>query len=495
MDPIILVFSLLYFAVLIGIGVFFGRKKQNYSEYHLAVGGGKPVPGWALAVSERSTEASAWLLLGATGFAFTTGLSSVYIFIGMVLGVVVSWLFLARIFMNERKKYGVLTLPDYLAARFPKFNTWIRILGVLIIVPFFTLYIGTQIGGAGDTAEQAMGANSLAAMIIVAVVIIFYTLFGGFLAVVWADAFQGILMVVTLTVLPTIAMIQIFTSDISITDSLQSAGEGMGSWTGGLTGFGLGLLLYTNLSWALGYLGGQPHVSARFMSLDSEKEYRTGRRTAIIWALLAYSGSFAVGITGIVLYGTNGPSDSEMILPFMLNELLPSWVVGILLSGILAAIMSTASSQLMVVTSTLTEDLVKDLFKVNLSNKQLVTLSRVIVGVVGAVGLFVGLASTATIYEVVGWAWAGVGNSFAAAILLTFFWKKTSGVGVVAAMAGGFISTVIWINSPLEEVFTVRGASLVIALLAGIVFSLLFPGKTDDKVEKSPVQEEPVTGD
>jgi len=482
MDMIVLIELIIYFVAMIGVGIYFSRKELGYDDYHL---GGNKIPGWALAFSERSTEASAWLLLGATGFAFSTGLSSIWLFIGMLAGIIISWLFLAKKFMQERIKYNALTLPDYLSARFPKHANIIRGIGAIIIIPFFTLYVGTQFGGTGQTLEQTMGIKPIVGILIVAVVVVVYSCLGGFLSVVWTDAIQAILMVATLVVLPIVALFKIGSLDLSISDALVQAGNGASSWTGGLTGLGIGLLIYTNLSWALGYLGGQPHISARFMALKNEKDAKIGRNAAILWGVLAYGGAFLIGITGLTLYGSGGVENVEMILPFMLTELLPGWLVGILLAGILAAIMSTASSQLLVVSTSICEDILHKVMGLKLNEKQLVLISRISVSVVGLIGLVIGLMSKSLIYVVIGWAWAGVGNSFAAAILLTFFWKRMSGAGVIAALLTGFISTIIWINTPLEGIVTSRGATLVLALIVGVIVSLAIPEKNDIRATKS----------
>lgn len=476
LNTIILIEMIIYFIAMLGVGLYFGRKKMKYDDYHL---GGDRLSGWILALSERSTEASAWLILGATGFAYATGFSSIWLFMGMLVGIILSWLLLAERFMEERKKYNVYTLPDYLSAKFPEHSNWIRAIGALIIIPFFTLYVGTQFGGAGGTVNQSIGIDPVIGLWIIAIIVISYSFLGGFLSVVWTDAIQAMLMVLTLVALPIFALFKINSMDLSISQSLMNAGEAYTSWTGGLTGLAAGLLIYTNLSWALGFLGGQPHISARFMALRNKKDAQIGRATGILWGVLAYSGAFLIGITALTLYGTNALDNPEMILPFMITELVPPWIAGILLSGILAAIMSTASSQLLVITTTISEDVLKKILNVKFSENKLVLISRFTVILVGAIGLIIGFTSKTLIYVVVGWAWAGVGNSFAAAILLTFFWRKTSGAGIIAALLTGSIGTVIWVSTPLEEIFTARGATLILALMAGVVFSLLFPRKEE----------------
>lgn len=480
MEPIILIEIIIYFVAMLGIGVYFSRKNMDYEDYHL---GGERIPGWILALSERSTEASAWLILGATGFAYSTGFSSIWLFIGMLGGIIISWLFLAERFMEERKKYNVFTLPDYLSAKFPKHRNLIILVGALIIIPFFTLYVGTQFGGAGDTAHEAMGINPAIGLWIVAIVVIIYSFLGGFLSVVWTDAVQAILMVLALVVVPIVALFKIYTLDLSITESLANAGGDYSSWTGGLIGLGAGLLIYTNLSWALGFLGGQPHISARFMALRNKKDVKIGSITSIIWGVLCYTGAFLIGITALTLYGQNALENTEMIFPYMLTDLVPPWIAGILLSAILAAIMSTAASQLLVITSSISEDILKKLLKVDFSDRTLLVISRFVVIVVGIIGLIVGFTSERLIYEMVGWAWAGVGNSFAAAIILTFLWNRISGAGIVAALLTGSIGTIIWVVTGLEDIFTARGATLILALLSGIIFSLLLPDKKEETKE------------
>ena len=255
----------------------------------------------------------------------------------------------------------------------------------------------------------------------------------------------------------------------------------MDSWTGGAIGFSLGLLLFNNFAWFFGFLGGQPQLSVRFMALRNKKEARTGSIVAISWTLLAYGGAFMIGITALTLYQGQAFADVEMILPFMILDLMPPWIAGILLAGILAAIISTADSQLMVITSSVSEDIIRNALKMKLSEKKLVAISRITIVCAGLVGLIIALTSKSLVFLVVSWAWAGVGCTLSPAIILTFFWKKYSGIGVIATIISGFVSTIIWISTPLEEIATSRFTTFFIAAAFGIVFSLLFPDK-DEKV-------------
>lgn len=476
MNSFILFEVIIYCAIMLGIGFYFSRKKLNQSDFIL---GGNKLPGWALAFSERATGESAWLLLGATGFAFATGLSSIWMFLGMAIGIIFSWLFFAKKFMSERKKYNVLTLPDYLAVKFPYHANLIRWTGGLMIVTFFMFYLGAQFAGAGKTLLATFGLNMTTGILLTAVIVITYACLGGFLSVVWSDVIQSILMLATLVIVPIVAFMEISSNNLSVSTALSQAGNGADSWSGGLTGFGLGILLFANFSWFFGYLGGQPQLSSRFMALKNEKDAKTASIVAIIWTFLGLGGAFLIGIAGLTLYGPGSFEDVEMLLPHMLLDLLPFWLAGILLAGILAAIMSTADSQLLVITSSVSEDILHKALGLKLTEKQLVTVSRVSVFIAGILGLIIALTSKSLVYTVVSWAWAGIGNSFSVAIILTFFWKRVSGAGVVAAIVTGFASTIIWISTPLDEMFTSRAATFFIALLAGIIVSLLLPEKKD----------------
>ncbi|ANX12405.1 sodium:proline symporter [Fictibacillus arsenicus] len=476
----------IYLSAMLGIGFYFGKKDLDHSDYFL---GGNKLPGWALAFSERATGESAYMFLGAVGFIYVTGLSGIWILFGMFFGVVVSWLFLAERFMSERKKYNVYTLSDYLAVKYPKHSHIIRWISSLIIGVFFIFYISGQFAGTGKTLYSISGVDVTWGTIIISVIIIAYSCMGGFMSVVWTDVVQSFLMVATFIVVPIVAYIEIQSQNLSISQSLIDMDNGGNSWIGGLSGVGLGVMLFANFSWFFGWLGGQPQLSSRFMALTDEKEVKTAKVVALAWTLVVYLGAFLVGIFGSALYKQGTVADSEMILPHMLSDLLPPWATGIFIASILAAIMSTASSQLMVITTSVSEDVIHKSLGIKLTSKSLVKISRITVIVGGVLGLILALVSKSLIYTVVSFAWAGIGNTFSVAILLTFFWKRTSGAGIVAAIVTGFISAIVWASTPLEEIITSRASTFFIALLAGVIFSLLMP---DKKVYKSNVKTETV---
>ncbi|WP_019376095.1 sodium/proline symporter [Virgibacillus halodenitrificans] len=479
---IIIIEFIIYCIAIIGIGYYFSKRSKTQSDFLL---GGKKLPGWALAFSERATGESAWLLLGYTGFVFMTGLSGIWVAAGIASGIIFSWLFLAKRFMKETDKYSILTLPDYLAVRFGKKANIIRWLTSLLIAGFLMFYVGAQMAGAGKMLFITFEWTPTTGIILATIVIIIIAFAGGFISVVWTDMIQSVMMVITLVALPIVAFFHLQSNDISISQSLVSAGSSFNSWFGGLTGFALGVLFFNNFAWFFGFLGGQPQLSARFMALKNDREAKHGSIVAVVWTFLAYGGAFLIGLCAIAMYDQGSFGDVEVLLPTMILQLMPPWIAGLLLAGVLAAIITTANSQLLVVTGSISEDIIHKAIGIKLTDKQLVWLSRIMVVLFGLIGMIIALVSESLLYLVVGWAWAGVGCTLSPAILMTFFWKRYSGAGVIATVVSGLLSTVLWISTPLEEMITSRFTTFFIALFFGIVFSLLFP----DKKEKTNTSE------
>lgn len=479
MNTVIIIEFVVYLAVMLGIGLYFARKKMSQADFHL---GGKKIPGWALALSERATGESAWCLLGLTGFAFSAGLSSIWIAVGCVAGIVVSWLWLANEFRKERDAYDTLTLPDYLATKYARRGKFIRWFSSIIIVFFFILYVAAQFSGGGKTLNITFGLPVTWGILISAVIVILYAIAGGFFSVVWTDVIQAILMIITLVITPIVALVVIAQNNLSITQALTAAGGGLDSWTGGAVGFAVGILIFNNFSWFFGYLGGQPQLDARWMAMRDDRDVKIGARIAIIWTLLAYTGAITLGIAAITLYGPNAVADAEQILPFMLLRLMPAWLAGILLAGAVAAMMSTADSQLLIATSSISEDIIHKALRKKIDDRTLVLISRITILVVGIIALVLAFTSKSLIYTIVGWAWAGIGCSFAPAVILSFFWKRFNSWGVVASLVSGFVTTVVWMTSGLDQVFTARAATFIIAFICAVVVTLISSGEAPESI-------------
>ena len=479
-STVVFIEIIIYVLLMLVVGLYFSRKKLDHADYFL---GGNKLPGWALAFSERATGESAYMFLGAVGFIYISGLSGIWILSGMFFGILFSWLFLAKRFMNETKKYKVYTLTDYIAVKFPQHSNIIRWLSALIMIVFFTCYLAAQFSGVGKTLYSFSGLNITLGTIIIAVIIIAYSCMGGFMSVVWTDTIQSFLMLLAFIIVPIAGFIAIQQQDLSVSTALTEMGNGADSWVGGLAGLALGTLLFTNLSWFFGWLGGQPQLSSRFMALRDEKELRTGQIVAIVWTLIVYVGAFLSAIFASTLYKQGTIDDAEMILPHMVFDLLPPWMAGIIIAGILAAIMSTASSQLLVITTSVSEDIIHKAMGKQIKSSTLVRISRLVVIISGIVGIIVSLASGSIIYSMVSFAWAGVGNTFSVVILLVFFWKRVSGVGIIATIITGFLSAILWSISPLEAIVSAKAATFFICLFVGVVVSLLIPDrKVNDTV-------------
>ena len=462
-----------YLAVTLGLGMVKALKTKTQADFVL---GGKKLPGWMLALSERATGESAWLLLGFSGMVYAHGLSAIWIGVGCLAGIVTSWVVLAAKFRAEGERYGAMTMPEYLATKFPEQGTLIRILSTLIIVFFFVFYVGAQFVGAGKTVHQTFGIRAWIGQLAAVVVILAYASVGGFVSVVAVDVLQSILMILTLVVTPIVLMVQVGTSHVRLLGALRQAGPGMSSLTGGASGFAAGVLIFNNLAWFFGYLGGQPQLNARFMGMKDDRNVRIGRNIAVGWTLLAYVGVVFIGLGALALYGPEAVSDSEAILPYVLTRLFPWWLAGILLAGAVAAMVSTAQSMLLVAGSSISQDLYQGILaKGKAADRKVLWISRIATLVVGLAGFVLALKTSDLVYAIVGYAWAGIGCSFAPAILLSFYWKRFRGPGVVTALLVGLATTIIWMAGGLEKTVTARAVTFVVAMSAAVAVTLVWP--------------------
>jgi sodium/proline symporter len=466
-----------YLLLTLGLGLWQSQRTKTQSDFIL---GSSSLPGWMLALSERATGESAWLLLGLTGFVYATGLSGIWTCLGCLLGISTAWIVLARKFRAEAHKYNAMTMPEYFSAKFPQKANTIRVLSTVIIVFFFVFYVGAQFAGAGKTIFQTFGLDAGWGMLIAAAVILIYATIGGFISVVAVDALQSILMITTLIVTPVIMLIMVLSGPVSIPEALKAAGGGRISLTGGLSGFAAGLLIFNNLAWFFGYLGGLPQLNARFMGMKDDRNVKIGRNIAVGWTALAYAGVVVIGLTAVVLFGPDVVSDPEMILPHILTELFPPWLAAILLAGAVAAMVSTAQSMLLVASSSISQDVYNGIIKKGQAeDRKLLFLSRSATLGVGILGLVLALTTSELIYYIVSYAWAGIGCSFAPAVLLSFYWDRFSSNGVVTALATGLVTTIIWIVTGLDAVVTARAVTFVAAITMAVIVTLLTSPKKD----------------
>lgn len=470
---------ILYLVLLIVIVAFSARRSKTNADFVI---GGNQLSGYSLALSERATGESAWLLLGLTGHAFAEGMASVWVALGCVLGVFFIWYFMAHPIRRYTAKHGAMTVPGLFMKRFPGNDRAISLLTSLIVVFFFMLYIASQFAGAGKIFNNTFNIDPFWGMVLGAGLVTVYTMLGGFITVVATDAFQAILMVITCVVLPIVAYVVIVQNGIDLTlltrlpsEYLEHGGKSMFSF----------LLILNGLSWAFGY-SGQPQLLTRLMALRSERETREGRRVAVIWTTLSYGGAFAIGLLGYVL-AKNGLlggvmevllNDAEKIMPTMVIVLLNPLLAGILLSGAVSAMMSSASSQLMVASTAIGEDVINSYSKKEMVQDRKLLLNKMLILIVGACAFIFAISLEETVYSLVSYAWSGIGSSFGPAVILLLFWKRFSLAGFYGSMIGGTVSSIVWKtllsgSSGVSE----RLSSFIIAFALAVICSLLWPTK------------------
>ncbi len=451
------------------VGIITSRLNKTHKDFSIA---GRKLNPWVVAFSERASGESAWLLLGLPGAAFAAGFLELWTVLGCIIGIAFSWFVIAKELRIQTEKTDSITLPDFFAKKLGKDDKILHIVSMLIIVFFYTFYLAAQFNGAGKVLNVTFGIPHIKGMILGAIVIIFYTMMGGFFAVAWSDLIQGIIMISTLVLLPIVGLIEINGMGHSLSSSLTSAGSEFVSTVGGKTGWAAIKVIIGGLSWGLGYMG-LPHLVTRFMAIRNPEGIKKSRTIAIIWTLPAFTGALLIGIIGLSLYGKGYFLDVENIMPHLATTLLPSWIAGIFISGAIAAMMSTADSQLLVISSSVLEDFYHKVLGKESSDKMLLLLSRLITVIVGLMGFFIALASKKVIFTLVSYACAGLGSSFGPALLLMLKWKGTTKKGVLAGMLTGSISTIVWTSIPvLNNFITVRLVSFVLAFVAIVLVSL-----------------------
>jgi sodium/proline symporter len=479
--------GLVGYLLVVAIVGFWGTKKiQSEDDFFL---GGDQLPGWALALSERSSGMSGWLLLGIPGLAWSAGLSTVWILVGTAGGAILQWIIFARPFREGRKETGAITPIGLLVEKLPSDSPILRLLPALVTFVFYMGYIGSQFLAGGKILNM-FGITPIMGIIIIAALIIAYSIGGGFIASVWTDVLQALLMVVTLIVLPGILLvIAVADPSLSIMGSLEASGGGRASWFGGKTGIAALVLLGASLSWIFAYFGGYPHLTVRMMAVRSEKERRTAVIVATVWGVLTSIGAVLLGLLARVFHGAPHvlQADREMVLPLMIIKHTPGLLGGVLLAGALAAMMSTADSQLIVASSAASQDVYNKVVMKGQesSEKSKVWVSRAATLIVGFVGLIIAVFIEDLVYTLVSYSATGLFSAFGPVFTLLFFWEDNlSKAGIVAAFLVGPTVTVLWITLGLTSIVTVRLVAPPISFAAAIIASFVWP--REEAVETRP---------
>jgi len=468
-DPVLAGF-IGYLLVVIVVGFVTLRHTKTLEDFLL---GGRRLGAWVIALSERASGESAWLLIGLPGLALATGFSTVWPVLGCALGVFASWTIVARRLRVQTERLSSLTLPDYFEARYEDGSHLLRVVSMAVIVFFFTFYLSAQFLAAGKVLHTTFGMTPVQGMLLGAAVILFYTIMGGFYAVCWTDVVQGLLMALVMLCLPLAAWIELGGVG-AVTAKIASIDPNLLSVTGGQHGHALvwGLVV-GGLAIGLGYVG-QPHLLVRFMAIRKPSDLRKGTAIAMSWLVIAFVGAMLVGIAGIAAFGPTGLSDPEHVMPRSATTFLPVWFAGIAISAAIAAMMSTADSQLLVATSALAEDVYHRLVNPAASQRRLVALTRALTVVIGVAAFVLALGAQDTVYWFVLYAWSGLGAAFGPAVILSLWWRRTTKWGILAGMATGTVVTVVWHNvEPLRAFVYELVPAFVLALLSVVVVSLL----------------------
>ena len=477
MNKLELIAMILYLGLVIGVGVYFfikGGKNSGEKDYFL---GGRNMGGWVAALSAGASDMSAWVLMGLPGAFYLYGMGQVWISVGLFLGTVAAWIFVApRIRRYSIRANDSITIPQFLTNRFKSSNKTLQIVSAIVFVIVYCIYSASSIDACGTLFNTVTGMDKGLAMIIATCVIVIYTFLGGFNAVCWTDFFQGLLMLGALMLAPIIAVFAIDPSGFIAPENYYNVLEtGKADWKSIST-------ILSGLGWGLGYFG-MPHIVVRYISIKSEHEMKKSRIIGSCWTGIILVMATIVGIVGRK-YGLDGGDSGSLIFINMVRTVFPAFIGGILLSAILAASMSTADSQLLASSSAFASDVYKPVFRKNASNKEMLWAGRIIVIIIAVVAFFIANnPNSGGIMALVSNAWAGFGASFSPVIILALFWKRFTYSGAVAGICAGFLTDIIWYNyfvasTGIYEIIP----GFIVGLIAAVVVSLLSKKPSDEVV-------------
>lgn len=456
-----------YFVLMMAIGIYAWRKStSNVSEYML---GGRNLHPAVGALSAGASDMSGWMLMGLPGAVYLTGLGAAWIAVGLVIGAYLNYLLVApRLRVFTEMADDAITIPDYFEKRFQDKSHALRIISSLVIVIFFTLYTSAGIVAGGKLFEASFGLNYESGLFITAGVVVAYTLFGGFLAVSLTDFVQGCIMFLALVLVPVVTL-QVLGGWGPVQTTITAVNADALTWFEGATALGI----ISSLAWGLGYFG-QPHIIVRFMAIRTLKDIAVARRIGMTWMVVTVVGAVLVGLLGFAYVTSTGITldDPETIFIVLSQVLFHPLISGFLLAAILAAIMSTISSQLLVSSSSLTEDFYKVFIRKSASQKELVLVGRLSVLTVSLVAIGLAFDRNSNVLSLVSNAWAGFGAAFGPLILLSLYWKDLTRDGALAGMIVGAGTVLFWLYAPVA----IAGGSLsgwIYEIIPGFLLSML----------------------
>lgn len=481
----------LYVAILFLIGIVASRRVKSMSDFYL---GGKKMGFWAVAFSARATGESGWLLIGLTGMGAMAGYSAYWVVIGELLGVFISWQFMAKRFKRLSDSYNAITIPDYLEGHFKSTTNVLRIVSASTIVVFVIIYVASQMDVTGIAFESMLGIDYRLGVLIGFGIVLTYIFIGGFVAAVWSDMFQGILMFFGLVLLPIVVWFSMdqgagVTAGLNAIDPslTQLMGTSDDVWMNVFTLLGFSMI-------GLGFLG-SPQVYVRFMSIQSEQEIDKGKWVALLFTLLTDAAAVTIGILARIYFTSAGQdpeailgNGGEDVLSMITHEFLPAILVAIFIAIVLSAIMSTIDSLLVLASSSVTRDFYQKLFRPDIKDEDLTKFSRLItitmaMAALGIAVLLYNLYPDRQIFWIMIFGWSGIAATFCPVIIMSLFWKGYTEKGAIASMITGFLSVILFkfVVSEIEGIgpyfdkLDVLAPSFALAMLVGFIVSKLFP--------------------
>ena len=432
---------IVYFVAMLAIGGWAYLRTDNFDDYMLA---DRDLNPWVAALSAGASDMSGWLLMGLPGTLYVSGLVEGWIAVGLTIGALANWLLVApRLRAYTEVANNSITVPSFLDNRLHDTHRLLRWSSGLIILVYFTFYVSSGMVAGGRFFESSFGMDYRLGMVIVAAITVVYTLIGGFLAVSYTDFVQGLMMLAALVVVPVVGIIRAGGPGALI-DSVSAVDPHYWALWGPTTPV---LAVVSALAWGLGYFG-QPHIIVRFMAIRTPGEARAGRRIGIGWMLLAVIGAGLTAVVGAAVYRRDPAAlaDPETVFIALGQLLFHPLVAGFMLAAILAAIMSTISSQLLVTSSALIEDLYGAIAHRPVTGGRLVLYSRMSVFAIAVIAAILAWDRSGTILDLVAFAWAGFGAGFGPTVLLCLYWRRLTAAGAFAGMIVGAALVMVWGN-------------------------------------------------
>lgn len=438
----IIVVFILYLLMMLVIGIVAFKRTSNTADYYL---GGRSLGKWVVSISAQASDMSGWLLMGLPGAAYLSGLEAGWIGVGLAIGTYLNWKFVAKRLRNYTEVCGnSITIPEFLGNRYRDEQHIIRLVSALFILIFFLVYTASGFVSGAKLFSTVFNLNYNVALLIAVLVVVSYTFAGGFFAVCWTDLVQGILMFMAIVIVPVAAVESMGGLSATLSNINSVNPELLNAFTSS-DGSRVALIsVVSSLAWGLGYFG-QPHILVRFMGIKNADDIKHSRRIAMVWVMFSLTAAVLVGLLGRVYINEDlSATAGETVYIKMVLSIFPIVFAGLFLAAILAAIMSTADSQLLVTASAITEDFYKTKIRKNASEKEAMMVSRGTVIVVAIIAAIIATNPNNTVLGLVENAWAGFGATFGPIVLFSLFWKRTTKKGAIAGMITGGVSVIIW---------------------------------------------------